>query len=72
MFNLFKFSACNDGEYFSPNGCMHCKGHCKDGSTCNKLTGYCDGGCENNWTGEYCQSGLKLFEDFLKYSKDIR
>ena len=49
-------SVCNDMQYVSNRQCVPCKGHCKDGSPCNKLTGRCDNGCSNHWTGEYCES----------------
>lgn len=34
---------------------MRCKGHCRIGTYCNKLTGRCDDGCEAQWTGDFCE-----------------
>lgn len=34
---------------------MICKGQCKIGTYCNKLTGRCDHGCEAQWTGDFCE-----------------
>ena len=62
-------SACKDGQYISNRTCVSCKGHCKDGSPCNKLTGRCDNGCSNQWTGEYCEC-MYIYHKHFKYLYD--
>lgn len=46
---------CEDGQYISNRQCMGCRGHFKDGASCNKLTGRCDVGCDTQWTGLFCE-----------------
>eukprot|EP00105_Crassostrea_gigas_P032687 XP_011455797.2 PREDICTED: receptor-type tyrosine-protein phosphatase alpha-like [Crassostrea gigas] len=46
---------CSDREYISNRRCVSCKGHCKNGAPCNKLTGQCDSGCDTQWTGLFCE-----------------
>ena len=47
---------CGDGTYIENKTCIKCYGHCKNGTTCNKLSGQCEDGCDEYWTGEFCQS----------------
>lgn len=37
-----------------------CKGHCREGITCNHVTGICIKGCPNGWTELKCEKGKWL------------
>uniref|UniRef100_A0A8W8NYI9 Multiple epidermal growth factor-like domains 10 n=1 Tax=Magallana gigas TaxID=29159 RepID=A0A8W8NYI9_MAGGI len=39
---------------YGVNCSQQCKGHCRDGTTCNHVTGQCDRGCGTGWTGSLC------------------
>lgn len=52
---FFISSDCANGQYIVNRQCLRCKGHCKIGTYCNKLTGRCDDGCEAQWSGEFCE-----------------
>lgn len=45
---------CSEGLY-GVNCSQRCKGHCRDGTTCNHVTGLCDRGCGSGWTGLNCE-----------------
>lgn len=55
FFNIKYVSVCDDGMYIENKTWVHCQGHCKNWTPCNRLTWRCDKGCENHWTGEFCQ-----------------
>lgn len=46
-------SVCNGRNYIVNQECVPCKGHCKDGAPCDKLTGQCNS-CADFWMGEFC------------------
>ena len=44
---------------YGPNCASPC-GHCKDGSTCDRLIGTCPNGCDPGWTGLLCANSKLL------------
>lgn len=50
---------------------MPCKGHCKIGTFCDKLTGHCNGKCEAQWTGDFCEGKYKTIFENSKILRNI-
>lgn len=50
-------SECSVG-WHGVNCSQQCKGHCRDGDTCNHVTGVCDKGCDTGWKGVQCDTGI--------------
>lgn len=48
---------CSEGLY-GESCSQQCKGHCRDGTTCNHVTSQCDGGYGSGWTGSLCDKDI--------------
>lgn len=53
----FVYTECSIGLHGANCG-QQCKGHCRDGTTCNHVTGLCDTGCDTGWKGVQCDKGI--------------
>lgn len=54
-FSFALFPVCENGQYILNGQCVSCKGHCKTGTYCDKLTGRCNEGCDTQWNGDFCE-----------------
>lgn len=57
--HFFIWIECSEGLY-GVNCSQECKGHCREGVTCNHVTGLCDRGCADGWTGSDCEIGKRV------------